>query len=43
VGGGLAAGLAILGGGYYAYHEQEKKKTEGEVSSSFPNHILSFF
>lgn len=26
------AGAAIIGGGYYAWHEHEKKKTEEEVS-----------
>jgi hypothetical protein len=29
------AGAAILGGGYYAWHEHEKKKTEEEVSFSY--------
>jgi hypothetical protein len=33
------AGAAIIGGGYYAWHEHEKKKTEEEVS--FPT-VLSF-
>ena len=34
------AGAAIIGGGYYAWHEHEKKKTEEEVS--FPCRIIVF-
>ncbi|KAI0277393.1 carbohydrate-binding module family 12 protein [Russula aff. rugulosa BPL654] len=30
IGGGLLAGAAIIGGGYMAWHEHEKKKTEEE-------------
>ena len=36
------AGAAILGGGYMAWHEHEKKKTEEEVSN-FPLHFDFFF
>jgi hypothetical protein len=35
------AGAAIIGGGYMAWHEHEKKKTEEEVCN-FP-YILTFF
>jgi uncharacterized protein HemX len=41
LGGGLLAGAAAIGAGYYAWHEHENKKTEEEVS--FLPHYSDFF